>query len=42
MTGAPIYDTNPEVTEVAVEENYDEDITAKCKFSKLNEYSNEM
>ena len=42
MTGAPIYDTNPEVTEVAVEENYDEDITARGKVNKINESRDEV
>ena len=36
LTGAPIDATNTEVLEVAVEENYYEDITTGAKFSKIN------
>ena len=42
MTGAPIDAKNPEVSEVAVEENNDEDIIAGSKVSKINEYSGDM
>ena len=42
MTGAPIDATNTEVTEVAVEANYDEDITSGAKVGKINESSNDM
>ena len=42
FTGAPIYDTNPEVLVVALEVNSDEDITAGAKFSKINKSSDEM
>ena len=42
LTGAPINATNPAVTEVTVEENSDEDITAGAKFSKINKSSDEM
>ena len=42
MTGASINATNPEVTEVAVEENSDEYITTGAQVSKINESSNDM
>ena len=34
MTGSPIDATNPEVSTVAVEPDYDDDITARAKVSK--------
>ena len=33
---------NPEVSEVDVEENNDEDIIAGAKFSKINEYNDDV
>ena len=41
-TGAPIDARNPEVFVVAVESNYEEDITAGAKASKINEASDDM
>ena len=42
MDVSPIYDTNPEVSEVDVEANYDEDITAGANFGKINESIDDM
>ena len=42
LTGAPINATNPAVTEVTVEENSDEDITAGAKVSKINKARDDM
>ena len=39
MTGTPIDAANNELLAVAVEENSDEDITARAKVSEINEYS---
>ena len=42
LTGAPIDATNTEVPVVAVEENFDEDITVGANVSKVNESSDDM
>ena len=42
LTGASIDAKNTEVSQVAVEANYDEDITTGYKVSRINKYINEM
>ena len=42
LTGAPIYVTNPDLSEVSVEESSDKDITAGSKVGIISKDSNDM
>ena len=42
MTGAPIHATYPEVPEVAIQANDDEDTTSGAKVSKINKSTDDM
>ena len=42
LTGTPIDAKNPEIPMVAIETNAHEDITARSKVSKINQFRDEM
>ena len=42
LTGSSIDATNTDVTEMDLKTNYDENITASSKVSKINEFSDDM